>query len=71
MPVTPTFSIYQERDFLVVVIGVPFVRVSDLEYIIDGASFSFWCKPYLLKLVLPGRLAEDERVSATYDPSQV
>jgi len=67
--VTPQFSLRQDDGFVYVVIRVPFVRVSDLEYVVDGASLSFFCKPYLLQLELPGRVVDDDRTKAVYDPN--
>lgn len=49
---------------------VPHVRVGDAEIDIDGHELSVYCKPYLLKLHLPGRVLDDEHCSATYDPDE-
>lgn len=71
MPITPRFWLRQDDDFLYVHIRVPYVRVSDMEFEVDGCEFSFWCKPYLLRLKLPCPLVEDERAKAVYDPNKV
>ena len=67
MPVTPEFQIRQDDEYLYIDIHVPYVRVSDMDFTIDGPLFSFYVKPYLLKLNLPGNLVDDERAKATYD----
>ncbi|KAA0157460.1 hypothetical protein FNF29_00036 [Cafeteria roenbergensis] len=67
MPVTPRFRITQDDDFLYIAVRVPFVRVSDMEFLLDGKNFSFHCKPYLLQLVLPEEVVEDDRCKGVYD----
>lgn len=71
MPLTPEFTIHQDEEFLFVVIKVPFIRVKDTEILTDGTDFTFYCKPYLLKLCFPYELedCEDERCKAVYDPN--
>jgi hypothetical protein len=65
--ITPRFSIAQDEVFIIVTIRVPHVRVSATEVDISGAQLSVWCTPYLLQLVLPGELLDDERATAEYD----
>ena len=71
MPATPVFSIHQDEEFVYVVIKVPFIRVKDTEILTDGVNFTFYCKPYLLKLCFPHELedCDDERCRAIYDPN--
>lgn len=71
MPVTPDFSIRQDDEFVYVVIKVPFIRIKDTEILTDGGNFTFYCKPYLLKLCFPHELedCDDERCRAVYDPN--
>lgn len=71
MPLTPEFSIKQDEEFIYVIIKVPFIRIKDTEIITDGVDFTFYCKPYLLKLAFPHELedCEDERCKAVYDPN--
>jgi protein SHQ1 len=70
MPTTPEFSLTQDATFVFVNIHVPYVRVSDMEMFIAGKEFSFWCKPYLLKLFLPHEVIDDDRAKATYKPDE-
>jgi len=67
MPVTPKFSISQTDEFVVVKIRVPFVKISSTEIAIEDCDFTFYCKPYLLKLKLPYGVIDDDRCKATYD----
>lgn len=47
------------------------VRVGDMEFVIDGKEFSFYCNPYLLKLAFPYECIDDERAKAVYDVDKV
>ncbi|KAG9410471.1 Hsp90 cochaperone shq1 [Aphanomyces cochlioides] len=67
MPSTPRFKVTQDATTVFVEIHVPYVRVSEMEYHIDGTNFSFWCKPYLLNLTFPGAVVDDDRAKAVYD----
>ena len=71
MPVTPQFTIDQDDEYVYVVIKVPFIRIKDTEILTDGVDFTFYCKPYLLKLCFPHELqdCDDERCRAVYDPN--
>lgn len=71
MPLTPEFCIRQDDEFIYVIIKVPFIRIKDTEILTDGVDFTFYCKPYLLKLAFPHELedCEDERCKAVYDPN--
>ena len=71
MPVVPQFRVSQDADNVLVSIRVPYVRVSDMDFHVAGDNFSFYCKPYLLKLVLPGTVMEDEDAHAKFDPDNV
>ena len=53
MPATPVFTLTQDASTVFVRIQVPYVRVGALETHVDGRDFSFYCKPYLLRLRLP------------------
>ena len=68
---TPEFTIHQDDEFVFVVIKVPFIRIKDTEIHTDGVDFTFYCKPYLLKLCFPHELedCDDERCRAVYDPN--
>lgn len=70
MVLCPNFSITQDDDYVYVRINVPYIRVSDAESIVEGNDFTFYCKPYLLKLTFPGELDgnNEETCRAAYDP---
>lgn len=64
---TPVFELSQDDDFVVVIIKTPYVKISDVDFCINGTEFKFYVKPYFLRLNLAGELTEDGRESATYD----
>lgn len=68
MPLTPKFHIQQDEKYIIFVIKVPYIKVSNIEIIIDKNCFNFYCKPYILKCVLNNELNEDEELCiANYD----
>ena len=69
MTATPRFDVRQNEEFVFVDINVPYVRVSDMEFYVDDCDFTFYCKPYLLKLTFPAAVVDDERAKAVYDLS--
>ena len=71
MPLTPRFSLGQDDDFVFIKINVPFVKTSSTEIIAENKLFTFYCKPYLLKLELPGGIVDDDRSKALYDPVEM
>ena len=71
MPVTPRFSLSQDDQFLYVEINVPYVRVTDMDFTVLECDFTFYCKPYLLKLSFPGPLVDDERAKGVFDIEKV
>jgi len=75
MVLTPKFSLSQSPAHLFVHITIPNVRVSGMELtVINSNDFSFYCRPYLLRLSLPGSVHDEEdldeskRPRAQYDP---
>ncbi|CAM9202978.1 unnamed protein product, partial [Choristocarpus tenellus] len=71
MPVTPKFHVTQTDDFVLVSMHVPHVRIANAETYIDCREFTFYCKPYLLKLNFPHDLVDDEdRCRAVFDPNE-
>jgi protein SHQ1 len=67
----PRFKLTQDDDWLYVEVNVPYVRVSEMDFRILGCEFSFYCKPYLLKLTFPHPLVDDDRAKAVYDVDKV
>ena len=53
MPITPRFTLSQDDPHVTITIKIPYVRPSSAEIHVAGTDFSFYCKPYLLKLAFP------------------
>ncbi|KAI9914875.1 hypothetical protein PsorP6_008013 [Peronosclerospora sorghi] len=70
MVATPTFHVSQDPTWVFVHVHVPFVRVSEMEFHVDGTDFTFFCKPYLLKLRLPHEVVDNDVAKAVYDPNK-
>lgn len=70
MPIIPRFKLSQDDEYVYVRIHVPYVKVSDSELIAEDCDFTFYCRPYLLKLTFPHPLdgSDEERCRAVYDP---
>lgn len=67
---TPRFTVTQTDDNVVITIHIPHVRVSNAEIYAEKNEFTFFCKPYLLKLLLPEEVCDDENCHAAYDPDK-
>ncbi|KAG2790600.1 hypothetical protein PC129_g8343 [Phytophthora cactorum] len=70
MVATPRFHVTQDAAWVFVHVHMPFVRVSDMEFYVDGLDFTFYCKPYLLKLHFPHEVVDDDLAKAVYDPNK-
>jgi len=55
----PKFTLSQCEKFVTCQIHAPYTKVSDVEVHIGDFDFSFFAKPYLLKLKLPGKVKDD------------
>lgn len=56
--ITPRFTLNQDENTVTITIRAPYCDLSDLDIVIDEEIFIFACKPYYLRLCLPGRLSE-------------
>lgn len=63
----PDFKITQTETHIIIVIRVPYVKVSACEFYIEQKTFKFYLKPYLLTLAFEQPLQEvEEPEKATY-----
>ena len=65
--ITPKFTLRQDDAFVYADIQAPHIKASDVEFVIDGASFTLHCKPYFLKLNFEQQLVQDGRETASYN----
>ncbi|CAG2101307.1 unnamed protein product [Medioppia subpectinata] len=64
---TPIFSITQDQNFLFIRIKAPNARITDTEIQFEDNNFSFYSKPYYLRLTLPSKVIEDGEEETDYD----
>eukprot|EP01147_Barroeca_monosierra_P008752 gene8752-1135_t len=64
---TPEFVLHQDKDFVFVTIRAPYVKISEVDWVIDGPTFRFHVSPYFLRLCFDEDLIEDGREKAQYD----
>lgn len=64
---TPSFIIKQDYYTIIAEIETPHASISSAEFYIDKDIFEFYCKPYFLRLYLPGKVVENGSESVTYD----
>lgn len=64
---TPPFDVTQDDDFVVVHLRIPFAKLEDMDFYIDGTNFKFYMRPYFLQLCFPARLVENGAEKAVYN----
>ncbi|CAL1285299.1 unnamed protein product [Larinioides sclopetarius] len=64
---TPAFELTQDDKFLIISIQVPYAKFSEYEVHFDDDEFMFYCKPYYLKLNLPGKVIYTDNPKCDYD----
>lgn len=67
MVLTPWFTLSQNESFVILVIRIPYVKISNAEFLVEGTRFSFYLKPYLLDLEFKQPLTGEEPEKATYN----
>jgi hypothetical protein len=72
MPLTPRFSIKQTPNIITLIINIPHVKISNIEFLIqNNHEITLSVRPYLLKLKLPGLVKEeDEDIKMKYNPDE-
>lgn len=65
--ITPRFELSQDERALAIKIRAPFCSLRDLEVEVDDDKFLFFCKPYYLRLHLPGRVQENDNTKSSFD----
>ena len=48
--ITPKFECRQDHNFVYIHVYVPHVKRTEVELVVDGTEFTFYVKPYFLKL---------------------
>lgn len=64
---TPRFKLSQNDKSLTIEIRAPYCSLRELQVEMDENVFLFFCKPYFLRLFLPGKLVENENFKSSFD----
>ncbi|KAI8616665.1 SHQ1 protein-domain-containing protein [Chytriomyces sp. MP71] len=64
---TPQFTASQTDAAVVLVIKTPYVKATDVEFVIDKCEFRLHIHPYFLRLTFPCEVVENGKESAKYD----
>jgi protein SHQ1 len=64
---TPKFTIEQTDDFIHLKLHCPYIKATEVEIDVAGTEFRFYCRPYFLRLHLPGPLIENGKERSKYD----
>lgn len=65
--ITPRFKLTQDDTSVTFNIRAPYCSLRELDIDVDGNVFLFVCKPYYLRLKLPGSLIDDHSMKSSYD----
>ncbi|CAG9860985.1 unnamed protein product [Phyllotreta striolata] len=65
--ITPRFKLNQDEKSLTVEIRAPYCSLRELQVEVDENVFLFFCKPYFLRLFLPGKLVENDNYKSSFD----
>lgn len=65
--ITPRFQVSQDDATVTVVLRAPLCNLNELDVIVEDEVFIFACKPYYLRLNLPGRIVDDSSRKSSYD----
>lgn len=64
---TPTFTLSQDDEFVIAVVRVPHIKVSEIDFYLDECEFKLSAAPYFLRLTLPHPIVENGRERAQFD----
>ncbi|XP_057663426.1 protein SHQ1 homolog isoform X1 [Diorhabda carinulata] len=64
---TPRFKLSQDDRSITIEIRAPYCSLRELQVEVDENVFLFFCKPYFLRLFLPGKLIENENYRSSFD----
>ncbi|KAK2951177.1 putative Protein SHQ1 like protein [Blattamonas nauphoetae] len=65
--ITPRFSCTQDNDFVTIVLRVPNAKGGEIEFSADDNEFTFYSRPYFLRLTFPGVLIQDQRAEGIFN----
>ncbi|XP_028132364.1 protein SHQ1 homolog [Diabrotica virgifera virgifera] len=65
--ITPRFQLTQDDKSLTIQIRAPYCSLRELQVEIEDNLFLFFCKPYFLRLFLPGKLLDNDNYKSSFE----
>lgn len=65
--ITPRFTLSQTEKTIIITIRAPYCSLSELDVSAEENNFLFVCKPYYLRLQLPGDIVDDDNSHSKFD----
>lgn len=65
--ITPRFQLAQKDGLLIITIRAPYCSLRELDVSVEENIFIFYCKPYYLRLELPGNILDNEQSHSSFD----
>ncbi|XP_065156926.1 protein SHQ1 homolog [Atheta coriaria] len=65
--ITPRFHLSQNEKTFTITIRAPYCSLKELDVQIDDETFLFYCKPYYLRLKLPGKIEEERNAHSQFN----
>lgn len=65
--ITPRFQVTQTENTVTIVIRAPYCNLRDLEVCVEDNVYLFVCKPYYLRLNLPGNIVENDHTKSSFN----
>lgn len=63
--ITPQFKITQDEEFVRVQIRAPYIKATDMQFVVTENQFTFALSPYYLRLRFSGNLVDDDERTET------
>ncbi|CAG9836489.1 unnamed protein product [Diabrotica balteata] len=65
--ITPRFQLTQDDKSLTIQIRAPYCSLRELQVEVEDNVFLFFCKPYFLRLFLPGKLLDNDNYKSSFE----
>lgn len=65
--ITPRFHLKQTDTTVTITIRAPYCNLRELDVCVEDDLYLFLCKPYYLRLNLPGKIVENNRTKSCFD----
>eukprot|EP01064_Diplonema_japonicum_P003251 TRINITY_DN1211_c6_g1_i1.p1 TRINITY_DN1211_c6_g1~~TRINITY_DN1211_c6_g1_i1.p1 ORF type:complete len:521 (+),score=117.97 TRINITY_DN1211_c6_g1_i1:65-1627(+) len=65
--ITPRFVLTQDHNFVIITMKLKHVKISELQFVVEGNRMTFHAKPYFLRLTFDQEIMDDESGKASFD----